>query len=96
MLHEPSRLTGLDDPASAGERSRGCKWPIGDPATADFSFCGARRPAGRPYCAEHLELAYRPTTRAQSRNGLRDVRRAPAAAPSEGEQRPLAVPSTVS
>jgi GcrA cell cycle regulator len=36
----------------------GCHWPVGDPQTPDFAFCG--RPASRgPYCAAHGAVAYR-------------------------------------
>ena len=37
-----------------------CKWPIGDPKSPDFSFCG-RRTDGR-YCATHEALGVRPGT----------------------------------
>jgi GcrA cell cycle regulator len=37
-----------------------CKWPIGDPSTAEFTFCGRRAADERPYCAEHAKLAYAP------------------------------------
>jgi GcrA cell cycle regulator len=37
-----------------------CKWPIGDPKSPDFSFCG-RRADGR-YCATHAQLGVRPGT----------------------------------
>ena len=36
-----------------------CKWPIGDPATATFTFCG-RRASDGPYCGEHARVAYQP------------------------------------
>jgi len=35
-----------------------CKWPIGDPKSAGFSFCGAKTD-GR-YCGGHERLATRP------------------------------------
>lgn len=35
-----------------------CRWPIGDPAEHDFSFCGRSAVAGRPYCARHAGAAY--------------------------------------
>jgi GcrA cell cycle regulator len=35
-----------------------CCWPIGDPGTPGFRFCGAPALAGKPYCAEHAALAY--------------------------------------
>ncbi len=37
-----------------------CKWPIGDPATDDFSFCGRRASDDGPYCLEHARVAYQP------------------------------------
>jgi len=37
-----------------------CKWPIGDPKSADFSFCG--RPAEGRYCAAHEAQGVRPGT----------------------------------
>lgn len=35
-----------------------CKWPIGDPQSPDFYFCGKPSPQGIPYCQEHIEMAY--------------------------------------
>jgi len=37
-----------------------CKWPIGDPSTADFTFCGRRSSDEGPYCVEHARVAYQP------------------------------------
>jgi GcrA cell cycle regulator len=37
-----------------------CKWPIGHPDDCDFTFCGQSSASGRPYCAQHANLAYRP------------------------------------
>ena len=36
-----------------------CKWPIGDPALDNFTFCGRRSGEG-PYCVEHAQVAYQP------------------------------------
>jgi len=36
-----------------------CKWPIGDPSTDGFTFCG-RRSSDGPYCGEHASIAYQP------------------------------------
>ncbi len=47
-----------------------CRWPIGDPGSNEFHFCGNNTTAGSPYCSAHARLAYQP---AQSR---RDRRRA--------------------
>jgi GcrA cell cycle regulator len=35
-----------------------CRWPQGDPASADFHFCGHPATHG-PYCAFHGNVAYR-------------------------------------
>ena len=37
-----------------------CRWPIGDPGTADFFFCGGKSASGLPYCAYHSRVAYQP------------------------------------
>ncbi len=36
-----------------------CHWPIGDPCTADFAYCGNEAIAGFSYCAGHARMAYR-------------------------------------
>lgn len=35
-----------------------CRWPIGDPATPNFFFCGAKPSPGSPYCAFHSDIAF--------------------------------------
>ena len=35
-----------------------CKWPIGDPLTADFFFCGGHAEENKPYCEFHSRRAY--------------------------------------
>jgi GcrA cell cycle regulator len=35
-----------------------CKWPIGDPLTPDFYFCGNGSEEGKPYCEFHSRRAY--------------------------------------
>jgi GcrA cell cycle regulator len=37
-----------------------CRWPIGDPGSADFFFCGGNPVGELPYCAYHARLAYQP------------------------------------
>jgi len=39
---------------------RTCKWPIGDPATEEFWFCGLPTVAGKPYCEAHVSVAFQP------------------------------------
>lgn len=49
-----------------------CRWPVGDPTTPEFRFCGSRTPAGGPYCMHHSRVAYQP---AQDRRRERDRER---------------------
>ena len=38
-----------------------CRWPLGDPSTPDFRYCGADAPVGAgPYCQYHARVAYQP------------------------------------
>jgi GcrA cell cycle regulator len=39
-----------------------CRWPIGDPSSADFFFCGGHAMSALPYCAYHSRVAYQPVT----------------------------------
>jgi GcrA cell cycle regulator len=39
-----------------------CRWPIGDPASPDFFFCGGKPLTGLPYCSYHSRVAYQPAT----------------------------------
>jgi GcrA cell cycle regulator len=51
---------------------RTCKWPIGDPATDDFWFCGLPAQAGKPYCEAHVAVAFQPmSSRRDRRSGSR-------------------------
>lgn len=42
-----------------------CKFPIGDPATTEFRFCGGKRRVPLPYCGKHLILTSGPQNRHQ-------------------------------
>ena len=44
-----------------------CKWPIGDPAQAEFRFCGRKTDAGHAYCDAHSDMAYQPSQRRRRR-----------------------------
>ena len=35
-----------------------CRWPIGDPDSEHFHFCGETVFVGKPYCYEHCKQAY--------------------------------------
>ncbi|HAH11585.1 MAG TPA: GcrA cell cycle regulator [Alphaproteobacteria bacterium] len=52
---------------------RMCKWPIGDPATTNFHFCGHKPKDGSPYCEAHCVKAFQPTQSRRDRD--RDYRR---------------------
>jgi GcrA cell cycle regulator len=52
-----------EEPGSATVLTLGahmCKWPIGDPSSDSFSFCGRRTGEEGPYCIEHARIAYQP------------------------------------
>jgi GcrA cell cycle regulator len=49
-----------------------CRWPLGDPSTPEFRYCGAKSPVGTPYCTHHAGIAYQP---AQDRRRERDKER---------------------
>ena len=44
--------------ARSGARFSACCWPIGDPGTSSFHFCGTEAIQGKPYCPSHAQLAY--------------------------------------
>ncbi|NHF73609.1 GcrA family cell cycle regulator [Paracoccus xiamenensis] len=46
---------------------RTCKWPIGDPATEKFWFCGLPSQPGKPYCEAHVGVAFQPMSSRRDR-----------------------------
>ncbi|MFT7027103.1 MAG: GcrA cell cycle regulator [Paracoccaceae bacterium] len=50
---------------------RTCKWPIGDPATEDFYFCGLQSQPGKPYCEAHVVVAFQPMSARRDRSRSR-------------------------
>ena len=60
----------INEPVTIMElRESMCRWPIGDPSSPDFRYCGGEAPIGAgPYCRFHSRIAYQPT---QSRNRVR-------------------------
>ena len=42
----------------SGLKPNQCRWPIGDPDSEHFHFCGAPVFVGKPYCYEHCKQAY--------------------------------------
>ena len=51
-----------------------CKWPIGDPSSTEFSFCGRRASEG-VYCLEHARVAYQPQMKRGATDLARSLRR---------------------
>ena len=51
-----------------------CKWPIGDPSSQEFSFCGRRASEG-VYCIEHARVAYQPQVRKGAKDGATELAR---------------------
>jgi GcrA cell cycle regulator len=39
-----------------------CHWPIGDPSSSEFFFCGGKAVASLPYCSHHSRVAYQPAS----------------------------------
>ena len=37
-----------------------CRWPIGDPTSEEFAYCGIQSAKGRSYCPGHCRMAYKP------------------------------------
>ena len=48
-----------------------CRWPLGDPTSSEFRYCGSQSAGSSPYCASHGKMAYQP---AQDRRRERDRR----------------------
>ena len=51
-----------------------CKWPIGDPSSREFSFCG-RRATENVYCGEHARVADQPQVRKGAKDGATELAR---------------------
>ena len=41
---------------------RTCKWPLGDPLSAEFRFCGNHSHDASPYCQYHARIAFQPVS----------------------------------
>jgi len=68
----------VEEPGTATVLTLGakmCKWPIGDPSSDSFSFCGRRSDDGTPYCVEHGRVAYQPSQKAKKRDSGADLSR---------------------
>jgi len=54
----PTSLVNPPRAHTGGPAPRVCCWPFGEPRQPDFRFCGAVNEQGRPYCPQHVALAY--------------------------------------
>ncbi len=73
---EPQPEARVDNVVVMNERvtimmltEQSCRWPIGDPGSEGFSFCGKRSETGIPYCTHHARIAYQPVERRRDRRG---------------------------
>jgi len=55
-VFDPGKLVTFDQLDEASH----CKWPIGDPKTPEFRFCGEAKVVGLPYCKDCLAIAFQP------------------------------------
>lgn len=53
-----------------------CRWPMGEPGTESFSFCGRSSVEGRPYCDEHCARAYVKPSKDDRRHARSTIRAA--------------------
>ena len=61
-LESVKRVEGIAV-TKAGDRH--CRWPVGDPRSPDFRFCGCTAHEGLPYCVDHARVAYQNIGRRQ-------------------------------
>ena len=59
LLMPPARATGAQE-ALRKLRIHDCRWPIGDPRSDNFRFCGARKYPGSSYCVHHFIASINP------------------------------------
>ncbi|NBB16138.1 GcrA cell cycle regulator [Caulobacter sp. SLTY] len=67
----------VEEPGTATVLTLGahmCKWPIGDPSSDEFTFCG-RRASESPYCVEHARVAYQPAQTGKKKAGPNELAR---------------------
>ena len=64
--HDADRAMLAAEPIDSAQRcslleltQSNCRWPVSDPGSADFAFCGNEAVAGFPYCSGHARMAYR-------------------------------------
>jgi GcrA cell cycle regulator len=70
---DPHALSEFDASIPVGRRKNfedlqlhDCRWPVGDPQSEGFFFCGGPASKGLPYCAPHCRVAYRPAAESRA------------------------------
>jgi len=74
----PVPVHRLEEPGSATVLTLGahmCKWPIGDPSSDGFTFCGRRNGEVGPYCREHAQVAYQQPQQGKKKTGPTELAR---------------------
>jgi len=74
----PQPIHRIEQPGSATVLTLGahmCKWPIGDPSTDGFTFCGRRSGEHGPYCREHAQVAYQQPQSGKKKTTATDLAR---------------------
>ncbi|MBV1704969.1 MAG: GcrA cell cycle regulator [Hyphomicrobiales bacterium] len=72
-VEEVAEVVPMTEPVTIVElREMMCRWPLGDPTTSEFRYCGGKTPEVGPYCAHHRRVAYQPP---QDRRRERDRER---------------------
>lgn len=67
-----------EEPGSATVLTLGahmCKWPIGDPSSDGFTFCGRSNGGNGPYCVSHAAIAYQPATGGKKKSTVNELTR---------------------
>jgi GcrA cell cycle regulator len=70
-----------------------CSWPVGDPRSSRFFFCGAQPLCNKPYCAAHCARAYR--RRGESTRGVSVPRPRDATNEADGSVMPSSKTATL-
>ncbi|MDO9336387.1 MAG: GcrA family cell cycle regulator [Caulobacter sp.] len=73
----PTHIMRIEEPGSATVLTLGahmCKWPIGDPSSEEFTFCGRRASEG-VYCVDHARVAYQPAQSGKKKTGPNELAR---------------------
>ncbi len=74
----PTPVHRIEEPGSATVLTLGahmCKWPIGDPSSDGFTFCGRRMGDAGPYCREHAQVAYQQPQPGKKKAGASELAR---------------------